>query len=98
MWSQTDFDRILFLDADAFPLENIDAMFDVAAPKPCNALRQEADDFFPDGSPSCHGEEFLFAGVPQNSDGPLEVNVGAMVFTPKSLLSGEGKIPQVGTT
>ncbi|KAB8292561.1 hypothetical protein EYC80_008269 [Monilinia laxa] len=47
MWSQTDFDRILFLDADAFPLENIDAMFDLAAPKACNALRQEADDFFP---------------------------------------------------
>ncbi|KAA8564192.1 hypothetical protein EYC84_011139 [Monilinia fructicola] len=86
MWSQTDFDRILFLDADAFPLENIDAMFDLAVPKSCNALQQDADDFFPDGSPSCHGEAFIFAGVPQNSDAALEINVGAMVFTPSQLL------------
>ncbi|KAF7858016.1 hypothetical protein EAF04_009372 [Stromatinia cepivora] len=82
MWAQTDFDRILFLDADAFPLENIDEMFDLVPPKACNALKQETSDYFPDGSASCNGEEFIFSGVPQVPGIPVEINVGAMVFTP----------------
>ncbi|TGO85482.1 hypothetical protein BPOR_0392g00070 [Botrytis porri] len=82
MWAQTDFDRILFLDADAFPLEKIDEMFDLVAPKACNALKQEPSDLFPDGSASCNGEEFIFSGVPQLPGIPVEINVGAMVFTP----------------
>lgn len=86
MWAQTDFDRMLFLDADAFPLENLDEMFNLVPPKTCNALKQEPSDYFPDGAASCNGEEFIFSGVPQTPGIPLVINVGAMVFTPSQLM------------
>jgi alpha-N-acetylglucosamine transferase len=35
MWTETDFERILFLDADALPLANIDDMFDQAPEQRC---------------------------------------------------------------
>lgn len=89
MWSQTDFDRILFLDADAFPLVNIDEMFTLVPPKPCDASKQEPDDYFPDGSASCNGQEFIFSGVPQDQKAHVlpDINVGAMVFTPSQTMS-----------
>ena len=83
MWNETDFSRILFLDADAFPLENIDAMFDVAPVRSCDAAKLTLDDLLPDETPVC--EDYIFAGVPQDPLAPEgEINVGSMVFTPSA--------------
>jgi inositol 3-alpha-galactosyltransferase len=82
MWAETDFSRIVFLDADAFPLANIDDMFDRAPVQECVENKLGIDDFLPDRTPVC--EEYVFAGVPQdpfNSEKP-NVNVGSMVFSP----------------
>ncbi|KAF2736413.1 nucleotide-diphospho-sugar transferase, partial [Polyplosphaeria fusca] len=82
MWNDTEFERIAFLDADAFPVQNIDAMFDVAPAQPCVADRLTLDDVLSDGSSVC--EDYVFAGVPQdpfNATHP-NINVGSMVFSP----------------
>jgi inositol 3-alpha-galactosyltransferase len=82
MWAETEFQRILFLDADAFPLANIDDMFDIAPVQNCVEAKLQIDDFFPDRTPVC--EPYIFAGVPQDSSNPKNtgVNVGSMLFTP----------------
>ncbi|KAH8726387.1 nucleotide-diphospho-sugar transferase, partial [Phaeosphaeriaceae sp. PMI808] len=82
MWAETSFSRILFLDADAFPLSNIDPMFDLAPVQKCNPDHLGLDDFLADHTPVC--EDYIFAGVPQNavSAEQPEINVGAMVFIP----------------
>ncbi|KAF1840350.1 glycosyltransferase family 8 protein, partial [Cucurbitaria berberidis CBS 394.84] len=81
MWNETEFKRILFLDADAFPLTNIDEMFDLVPMQDCKAEKLVLDDFHTDGSLVC--EPYIFAGVPQ--DPPVEnINVGSMVFTPSA--------------
>jgi inositol 3-alpha-galactosyltransferase len=82
MWAETDFERILFLDADAFPLANIDDMLDNAPEKECVEDKVGIDDFLADRSPVC--ENYVFAGVPQapfSLDSP-NINVGSMVFKP----------------
>jgi alpha-N-acetylglucosamine transferase len=82
MWAETDFERILFLDADAFPLANIDEMLDSAPVQNCVENRVALDDFLPDQSSVC--EAYVFAGVPQDSfsvEMP-NINVGSMVFKP----------------
>lgn len=82
MWRETEFERILFLDADAFPLTNIDGMFDVAPVQQCVEGKLQADDVLADGTSVC--EPFVFAGVAQDpwSGTSTDVNVGSMVFTP----------------
>ncbi|KAH7392304.1 nucleotide-diphospho-sugar transferase [Phaeosphaeria sp. MPI-PUGE-AT-0046c] len=82
MWAETKFERILFLDADAFPLSKLDGMFDVALVQKCHEDEVQLDDFLPDSSSVC--EPYVFAGVPQN---PFDmarpnINVGSMVFSP----------------
>jgi hypothetical protein len=82
MWAEVDIERILFLDADAFPLANIDDMFDLAPEQACVESKVALDDFLPDRSPVC--EPYVFTGVPQNPfsmDAP-NINVGSMVFKP----------------
>jgi inositol 3-alpha-galactosyltransferase len=82
MWAEIEFERILFLDADAFPLSNIDAMFEIAPVKHCVEHKLDIDDFLPDRTPIC--EPYVFAGVPQDPLNPkhIGVNVGSMLFTP----------------
>lgn len=83
MWLETEFQRIHFLDADAFPVANIDPVFDLAESRTCFEPKMTFDDLLlPDKSTVC--EPYVFAGVPQNSFDPLnpEVNVGSMTFTP----------------
>lgn len=82
MWAEIEFERILFLDADAFPLTNIDAMFDIAPVRNCIEEKLQIDDFLADKTPVC--EPYIFAGVPQDpfSTTYPEINVGSMVFTP----------------
>jgi alpha-N-acetylglucosamine transferase len=81
MWKETEFKRILFLDADAFPLANMDDMFDLAPTRECIPEKLHLDDFLPDG-PVC--EPYAFAGVAQDPFNPTHpnINVGSMVFTP----------------
>ena len=82
MWNETEFSRILFLDADAFPTTNIDAMFDIAPVQNCVAEKLQLDDLLLDGSSAC--EPYVFAGVPQDpfNDTDININVGSMVFNP----------------
>ncbi|KAI8938452.1 hypothetical protein NX059_004345 [Plenodomus lindquistii] len=82
MWKEVEFQRILFLDADAFPLANIDEMFDIAPIQQCAEDKVQLDDILLDGTSVC--EPFVFAGVAQDtwSGTSTEVNVGSIVFTP----------------
>ncbi|KAJ4301933.1 hypothetical protein N0V90_004029 [Kalmusia sp. IMI 367209] len=86
MWKETDFFKILFLDADAFPVNNIDAMFDLAPQKTCIESKLAPEDHFLDGTSTC--EPYVFAGVPQNPGDPtnININVGSMVFSPSTLM------------
>ncbi|UPX10448.1 uncharacterized protein EKO05_0001109 [Ascochyta rabiei] len=87
MWNATDFSRVLFLDADAFPIAPIDAMFDKTKPGSCIESKLQLDDFLmPAREPVC--EPYIFAGVPADPHSVFDanVNVGSMVFTPNSKL------------
>lgn len=86
MWAQTEFERLIFLDADAFPLENIDDMFDAAPYQHFIAEKMALDDLFSDGAHAA--APYIFAGVPQapwNTTYP-EINVGSMIFTPDTAM------------
>lgn len=84
MWNEVEFQRILFSDADAFPLANIDEMFELAPMQTCDETKMQIDDFLADRTPVC--ESYIFAGVPQDPLVSLNsnINVGSMVFTPSS--------------
>ena len=84
MWNETLFSRILFLDADAFPLANIDDMFELRKVRSCIESKLQLDDFLPGGDPVC--EPYIFAGVPADPSSIFDVNinVGSMVFTPNA--------------
>lgn len=85
MWNQIEFEKILFLDADAFPVANIDAMFDLAAPQNCVEEKLTPGDILADGTKVC--EPYVFAGVPQSPFDAAHpnINVGSLVFTPSTL-------------
>lgn len=84
MWNETSFSRILFLDADAFPLASIDDMFELKKVRNCIESKMQLDDFLPGGEPVC--EPYIFAGVPADpySIFDANINVGSMVFTPNA--------------
>ncbi|KAH6644311.1 nucleotide-diphospho-sugar transferase [Boeremia exigua] len=84
MWNETDFSRILFLDADAFPIAPIDDMFELKKVRGCIESKMQLDDFLPGGEPVC--EQYIFAGVPMDpySIFDANINVGSMVFTPNT--------------
>ncbi|KAF2029966.1 nucleotide-diphospho-sugar transferase, partial [Setomelanomma holmii] len=86
MWAETEFERILFLDADAFPLSNIDEMFELAPIQNCVERKLGIDDFTPAPDQKSICEPYIFAGVPaspEHLDAP-NINVGAMVFMPSA--------------
>jgi len=86
MWNQTDFQRLIFLDADAFPITNIDEMFELAPLQDCKPELLTKDDYFKDGKNSCSGDasQYIFAGIPHNPANTTHpnINVGSMVITP----------------
>ena len=84
MWDETDFSRILFLDADAFPVASIDDMFEFKKVRHCIESKMQLDDFLSDGEKVC--EPYIFAGVPADpySIFDANINVGSMVFTPNA--------------
>lgn len=84
MWAETEFERLIFLDADAFPIANLDPMFDLVSPTDCIKDKLSPDDHLADGTAVC--EPYIFAGVPQNPADPVDpnINVGSMLFTPST--------------
>ncbi|KAL1599762.1 hypothetical protein SLS60_007566 [Paraconiothyrium brasiliense] len=84
MWKETEFSKIFSLDADAFPVENIDAVFDVATEQNCIESKLSPDDYLLDGTSFC--EPYVFAGIPQDPFNPVSksINGGALVFSPST--------------
>ena len=76
MWNQTQFSRIAFLDSDAFPLQNIDDIFDISTPQTCVSSKLELEDL-------AHEQEiceYVFAGTEMLDS--KEINGGVTVLSP----------------
>ena len=76
MWNQTQFSRIAFLDSDAFPVANIDDIFDISTPQNCVPERLEMEDL-------AHVKEicdYVFSGVEILNY--KEINGGVLVLAP----------------
>lgn len=79
MWAETDFTRIAFLDLDAFPIQNIDGIFDAAKKQRCEvaliAPEEQAN--------VNHICEYVFSGT---DAGTGSANAGVMVFEPNTAM------------
>ena len=75
MWSFTQYDKIAYLDSDAFPVDNLDDVFDLVETRTC--IREKLDE----PMDQC---EYSFAGVAWFDPfaGVSEVNGGFIVFSP----------------
>ncbi|KAF2447806.1 glycosyltransferase family 8 protein [Karstenula rhodostoma CBS 690.94] len=84
MWKETEFSRIFSLDADAFPVTNIDAIFETATEQNCIEAKLAPEDYLLDGTSTC--EPYVFAGIPQDPFNPIAKNIngGALVFSPST--------------
>lgn len=81
MWRQTDFELIAFLDLDAFPVQNIDEIFDIAERQKCRP------ELLPKEDKANEKEicEYVFSGTGVGG-GYKEINVGVMVFNPNNAM------------
>lgn len=79
MWEQTDFTRIMFLDLDAFPVENIDDIFDIAPHMECKKELLPVED-------SGVANEICGYTFTGTEVGDQEINVGAMVIEPNKAM------------
>ncbi|CAK3746120.1 Hypothetical predicted protein [Lecanosticta acicola] len=80
MWNQTDFERIAFLDLDAFPFQNIDGIFDISQKQRCRRELLPAED-------KKHENEICDYTFSATSVGTSpEVNVGVVVFNPNQAM------------
>lgn len=84
LWAQKDFAQIAALDSDAFPIRNIDSIFDEATPRICDLNKLATEDL-------AHSQkicDYTFAAVPVTSKkGALStVNVGVMVLQPNEYM------------
>nr|POE51758.1 galactinol synthase 7 [Quercus suber] len=79
-WNQTEFSRIAYLDSDAFPLVNLDSMFDIAPERHCHQDRLSSA--WPTISSTC---EYVLAGHMEN---PQTVNAGVLVLKPDTGMYG----------
>lgn len=82
LWKEIEWKRIVFLDSDAFPVKNIDDIFDIVPEQQCNqeALSPEDKAIVNDGN---RGEDmcnYVYAGVPQFSAD--NINAGMLVLKP----------------
>jgi alpha-N-acetylglucosamine transferase len=77
MWRQTDFDLMAFLDLDAFPVQNIDSIFDIAERQKCRRELLPREDQEKEGE-IC---DYVFSGTSVGF-GYKDINVGVMVITP----------------
>lgn len=79
MWKQYDFSRILYLDGDAIPLENLDAIWEAAPERACHwDLLPEEDKVY--GTDIC---KYVFAAAPERWD---YINAGVMVLKPEQAM------------
>lgn len=75
MWNQTEFSRIAYLDSDAFPVVNIDEIFDLAPTQMCKEKLLPRED-------RAHAKEicpYVFTGYMENDE---STNAGVLVFQP----------------
>lgn len=75
MWRHTEFSRIAYTDSDAFALENIDRIFDLAPDLRCKVERLHPED-------AAHADalcDYVFAG---HAERPDMVNAGVIVIKP----------------
>jgi inositol 3-alpha-galactosyltransferase len=78
-WNQSQFDKIVYMDSDAFPIKNIDSVFDETHDQQCNELKlEEAELTAKDGL--CH---YIFAAVYHEDGG---VNGGFLVIRPEQAM------------
>lgn len=77
IWGQTDFSRIVLLDTDAFPIENIDGIFDVVEPQEC--VREKLVDL-EQVDEACH---YLFSAVQQQMG---DFNGGVLIVEPNAAM------------
>ena len=82
LWKEVEWNRIAFLDSDAFPIANIDDIFDIVPEQQCNkdALSLEDQNVVRDGQ---RGEDmcnYVYAGVAQFSVD--NINAGMLVLKP----------------
>ncbi|QIW96733.1 hypothetical protein AMS68_002251 [Peltaster fructicola] len=74
MWRQTEFSKITYLDSDAFPLVNVDTLFDLAKEQTCREQYLPAEDKA-NVSSIC---KYTMAGYMDYNG----VNAGVLVFNP----------------
>lgn len=75
LWNQVDYDVIVYLDSDAFPLSNIDGIFDVIQEQTYIKDKLEAAD---NDIPAT----YVFAGRPMPINGVDLINGGMLVLRP----------------
>lgn len=80
MWHQLEFSRIAYLDGDAFPILNIDGLFDIAKWQMCKP------ELLPPGDQPVSKEicRYTFAGF-NDFNG---INAGVLVFNPNEPMYG----------
>lgn len=85
MWKYTEFKRIAFLDVDAFPVQNIDDIFEVVPDQNCDVMKLSLDDA---STIKNSGDKelcrYTFGGSIM-SDTDDELNGGFFVFSPNLL-------------
>ena len=80
-WYQTQYSRIAFMDSDAFPIVNIDEVFDEATEQKCDSSKMTLEDWAqPDKEGWC---EYVFSGVGDLRGG---VHGGFFVLKPNRAL------------
>ncbi|KAH0592262.1 hypothetical protein MHUMG1_10008 [Metarhizium humberi] len=82
VWKQVEWKRIVFLDSDAFPIRNMDDIFDLVPEQQCNkaALRPEDQAVVGNGKGGEDMCNYVYAGVAQFQ---LDnINAGMLVLKP----------------
>lgn len=82
LWKEVEWKRMVFLDADAFPLQNIDEIFEMVPPQQCNrmALSPEDKAVVENGVGGEEMCDYVYAGVPQFTTD--NINAGMLIIKP----------------
>ena len=82
IWKEIEWKRIAFLDSDAFPITNIDDIFDLVPEQQCKkkALDPEDKAVVDDGKRGDDMCNYVYAGVPLFA--PDNINAGVLILKP----------------
>jgi inositol 3-alpha-galactosyltransferase len=82
LWKEVEWKRLVFLDSDAFPIRNIDDIFDLVPVQRCKkeALTPEDKAIMDSGIGKEYMCDYVYAGVPYF--GEDHVNAGMMILKP----------------